>query len=259
MEVQRTPPSVDELVVALKPILRSGLPVHPEFDDMRLLALRGVVARSIDRGDRLSRVKSLDGLLRKLLVHYPDDVLSAAACVMFGLTPGTRGSTLTDRRQRAAAATNYELSHFRKRIEPKILRQLSWQLHQDAQNYAPREREAPPPLEISGDTPLISFGDVSAKDVNEHEEALSRLWAHVYALRAEILKVERLKIWPHDETEPDLSAHVLREAMASRHTRADAVQAAVEAYIEKYGDSIRHGEGEFSARALARLAAWNIR
>lgn len=72
---------------------------------------------------------------------------------------------------------------------------------------------------------------------------------------AEILRVERLKVWPYDETEPDLSARVMREALGARDVESLAVQQQVEAYIAKYGDSIRHGEGEFSVRSLARLSA----
>jgi hypothetical protein len=257
VKVQRQPPDVEELVKALRPLLKAGLPVDPGLDDARLLGLRGVVARSIDRDARLSRVKALDGLIRKLLAHYPDDVLSEAARVLFGLTPGTRGKNLTDRREQAARETGYEADHFRKRIESKILKQLAWQLHQDSQNYIPRARETPPALEISGDTPYISVGDVSAKHKAEHEEALSRLWAHVYALRAEILRVERLKSWPYDETEPELSERKLREALDARGREIEAVKAQIRAYVERYGERIAHGEGEFNAAALLRLAGWN--
>lgn len=256
MDVQRQPPSVEELAVALRAVARTGLPVDPDLDDMRLLGLRGVVARSVDRDARLSRVKALDGLLKKLLVYYPDDVLSEAARVLFGVTPGTRGTTLTERREQAARETGYEADHFRKRIEPKILRQLAWQLHQDSQNYVPRGRETPPPLEASGDTPTVTLGDVSAKDKSEHEEALSRLWSHVYGLRAEILRVERLKAWPYDETEPLLSTRMLGEALDARDAEVAAVKAQIQAYIDRYGESISHGEGEFSASALLRLAGW---
>lgn len=256
LDIQRSPPDVDELVKALRPILKAGLPIDPDLQDPRLLGLRGVVARAIDLDERLSRVKALDSLIRRLLAYYPDDVLSEAARVVFGLTPGTRGKNITDRREQAASETGYDADHFRKHIEPKILKQLAWQLHQDSQNYIPRERDTPPPLEISGDTPSISFGDVSAKDKSEREEALSRLWAHVYALRAEILRVERLKQWPYDETEPELTDRVMREAVDARDHGVKAVQTEVERYIQRYGESIAHGDGEFSARALLRLAGW---
>ena len=256
MQVQRNPPPIKELAISLTRIVSSGLPVGPAFDDDNLLGLRGVVARSIDSSDRLSRVKALDDLLRRLVSTYPDDVLCDAASELFGIALGSRGASLTLRRERAARTAGFSTDHFRKNIEPKIILEVAWLLHRDSQNYVPRERATPPPLEISGDTPIVAFGDVSDKDRNEHEEALSRLWAHVYALRAEILKVERLKQWPHDVTEPETSQEVLLKAIASRDREVRIVKILIERYIEKYGESIEHGDGEFNARALLRLAGW---
>lgn len=256
LEVQRNPPPVEDITAALQPLLADGLPADSRLQDMRLLGLRGVVARSVDPDSRLGRVKALDDLLRRLLATYPDDVLAGAAQALFGVAPGSRGTTLTERRERAARTADRSTDHFRKHIEPKIVQHLAWMLHRDSQNYVPRERDTPPPLAISGDTPSVAFGDVTDKDRNEHEEALSRLWAHVYALRAEILKTERLKHWPYDPTEPGTSEHVLGEALAARDREVRAVQIQIEQYIEKYGESIAHGDGEFSARALLRLAGW---
>ena len=256
MQVQRNPPPIKELINSLTRIVSSGLPVGPAFGDDNLLGLRGVVARSIDSSDRLSRVKTLDDLLRRLVSTYPDDVLCDAASELFGIALGSRGASLTLRRERAARTAGFSTDHFRKNIEPKIVLEVAWLLHRDSQNYVPRERATPPPLEISGDTPAVAFGDVSDKDRNEHEETLSRLWAHVYALRAEILKVERLKQWPHDVTELSTSQEVLLKAIAARDREVKAVKILIERYIEKYGESIEHGDGEFNARALLRLAGW---
>lgn len=256
MQVQRHPPEVEELAKALKPILSKGLPVDPDFADERLLELRGVVARSIDPQERLSRVKALDSLLRRLLVHYPDDVLSEAARVLFGLTPGHRGKTVTKRREQVAKETAYDPDHVRKHIERQVLRQLAWQLHQDSQNYIQRARETPPQLEPTGDTPMITKGDVSSKEKAEHEELVSRLWAHVYALRAEILRVERLKHWPYDETEPKLSQEHLDKAIARRDRQVGYVRNYVREYVDRYGTAILHGEGEFNAEAMLQLAGW---
>jgi hypothetical protein len=256
VKTQRHPPDVSVLELALKPIVREGLPVSAKLDDAALLGLRGVVARSIAPQERLSRVKALDDLLHRLLVHYPDDVLSEAARVIFGLTPGTRGKSLTDRRAQAASEIGYDADHFRKRIEPKILHQVAWQLHSDSQNYIPRTSETPPPLEISGDTPYIAMGDIASKEKAEREEALSRIWAHVYQLRANILRVERLKHWPYDETEPDLSKREYDKAVAARDRSVSSVQTLVRRYVDRYGQSIASGEAEFNAEALLRLAGW---
>lgn len=257
MEIQDHPPDVAELAAALKQyVLRDGLPLDPDLDDDRLLGLRGVVARSIDPSERLSRVKALDGLLQRLLAYFPDDVLSEAARVLFGVTPGTRGTTLTQRREQAARETGYEADHFRKRIEPKIVRQLAWQLHQDSQNYLSRSRDAPPRPEISGDTPYISQGDISSKEKAEHEELLSRLWAQVYTLRAEILRVERLKGWPFDETEPQLSQEEMAKALAARASAIEQVKLYIRLYGERYGRYVKHGEAEFSVEGVLGLVGW---
>ena len=256
METTIRPPPVGNIAKALRPVLANGLPISPLFADETLLSLRGVVARSIDRDDRLSRVKALDELLVRLLVHYPDDNLGEAARILFALAPGVRGKNLTARREAAAAACDREAEHFRKRIEPAIVNAVAWQLHRDSQNYIPRGRAVPPPLESSGDTPAIRSGDVANLEASEHEELLSRLWAHVYALRADILRVERLKVWPYDPSEPETSMGKLRDAIAARDYEVDAVKVIIQRYIDRYGQRIAHGDAEFNVESLLRLAGW---
>jgi hypothetical protein len=118
LPVQRNPPPVEDLTKALQPVMASGLPVDVTMDDIRLLGLRGVVTRSVDPDSRLSRIKALDDLLRRLLAAYPDDVLAGAAQELFGVAPGSRGATLTERRDRAARAAGRSPDHLRKHIEP---------------------------------------------------------------------------------------------------------------------------------------------
>jgi hypothetical protein len=256
MEIQVSPPDVALMAKALRSIVSTGLPIDSEYDDGTLLGLRGVVARSVDQDSRLSRVKALEDLLRRLLAAYPDDELGEAARILFGLTLGVRGKNLTNRRQTAARQAGYEADHFRKHIEPKIIRQLAWQLHRDSQNYIPRTKANPPPLESSGDTPVIREGDVSSRDVAEYEELLSRLWADVYLLRAEILRVERLKSWPYDQTEPKLSEQKLEEALAARDKTLQGTKITIQRYLDTYGKRIAHGDAEYGVAGLLRLAGW---
>ena len=259
IEVQQSPPPIEELLPALKKIVRSGLPVPHGFDDEALLGLRGVFARSIDPSDRLSRVKALDGLLRVVLVSLPNDELSEAARVLFGLTPGTRGKTLTDRREQAAREAGFEADHFRKRVEPRIVEMVAWQLHQDSQNYTPRDqsrRLQPPQLEASGDTPVITKGDVSSRDYSIYQEDLSLLWSEVYRVRALILRVERLKQWPYDETEPALSRKHLDEAVLERDVANAALKGVIRDFIGKHGEIVAHGQAEFAVEGLGRLLEW---
>jgi hypothetical protein len=45
-------------------------------------------------------------------------------------------------------------------------------------------------------------------------------------------------------------------AITARDSEVRAVKILIEKYIERYGERIAHGDGEFSARALLRLAGW---
>lgn len=255
MEILDEPPSPDVLAKALKPVLADGLPLHPGAVDDVLLALRGVVARSINPGDRMNRIRALDELLKRLLVFYPDDKLGDAARILFGIAPGTRGLNLTDRREQAAHNAGYEAGHFRKYIEKKILERLALLLNADSQNYIPRG-QVPLSLEASGDTPTIAVGDISSQEKAEHEEMLSRLWAAVYELRADILRAERLKTWPHDPTEPSTSAAKLAEALRGRDLQVQRVKVLIRAHLDTFGSRIAHGQGEYRVESLLRLAGW---
>lgn len=257
LPIQKEPPPLDDLVEPLKEILKAGLPVTDAFYDMHVLALRGVVARSVMPHDRLSRIKALNELLARLLVHFPDDTLGEPARIAFGLAPGARGLILTKRRERAATEMERDVDHFRKRIEPRIVRELARQLHSDSQNYVPRTTPTTGPIEISGDTPYIAAGDVASHDVAKREEALSRLWASIYTLRAEILRVERLKNWPYDNTEPELSRQKLDEALETRASSALSAHRAVTEFVEDYGAIGASGSAEFDVRGIERLLRWN--
>jgi hypothetical protein len=254
--VLERPPDLDELVAALRPIVRRGLPVTPATADDRLLALRGVWARSIDPDDRLYRVRGLDRLLRELLTNYPDDEgLAEAAQTLFGMAPGSRGTNMTARRKRIALEQHFTEDHVRKEVELKIVRQVAWLIHLDSQTYTPRSRGVPPPIAVSGDTPQIAPEDLQSRERLEHEEALSRLWALVYALRAEILSVDRLKRFPPDEGAEE-SLDVSRQR---RDRLVASLGQSIDDYVERWGERIVHGEAEFDVRRLVRLAGWAVR
>lgn len=250
-QVTDKPPDLDQLVECLRPIVRQGLPVTPATSDDRLLALRGVWARSIDPDDRLYRVRGLDRLLRDLLDDYPDDDgLADAARTLFAVRPGSRGTSLTARRERIASEHHLNVDHVRKEIEPRLIRQMAWLIHMDSQTYTPRGVGLPPPIAISGDTPQITPKDLQTKDRLDHEAALSRLWALVYALRAEVLDVERHRRWPDEE-----GAAARIEISRERRDELDAsLKSAILEYAERWGSRIRHGDAEFDVARLRRLA-----
>ncbi|TFV62040.1 hypothetical protein E4P41_08550 [Geodermatophilus sp. DF01-2] len=250
--VSERPPEPEVIAKALGRIVRRGLPVTPGTADDDLLALRGVWARSIDPDDRAYRVQGLDRLLRELLTDYPDDELRSAAQVLFGMAPGSRGTTLTKRLERVAQEQSYTFDHVRQDIQKKIVQQVAWLVHVDSQTYTPRGRGVPPPLAVSGDTPQIAPEDLQTRERLEHEVALSHLWALVYALRAEILTVER-----HTRFQDEEGAEQRLDVARQRRDRLVAsLGQSIEDYVERWGERITHGEAEFDARRLVRLAGW---
>jgi hypothetical protein len=244
------PPSLEELEADLQIVLRAGLPLAPTTAGRALLSLRGVWARAVDPRDPLARVDAADRLIRQQLrklrtLGYRD--LKDAAQILFGLGDG-KGRNLTNRRAKAAQASGYDYHHFRKHIEPKILEQLAWQLHRDSLQYVPRARKTPPPA-ASGDTPTIADEDVSDPDRAEHEIALSRIWSGVYALRAELIARE---LYRGDEK----NSVRFDEAEGASRRVLGGLLLDLDDYLERWGDRILHGDAEYNAEALIRLAGW---
>ncbi|MEV6608082.1 hypothetical protein [Kutzneria sp. NPDC051319] len=178
------------MVDAVGRLVRHGLPVTPAAADLVLLELRGVMARAVDPTDPASRTAALDGTLRGLLARFPDARYAAAARALFGLPPAKTGLNLTARRELAAAQAGHEVHHFRKRVEPRLIEKLAWDLLADADRFTRLPMIAPRLAPAISRQPVQA--DPFAWEVAEHEEHLCRLWAAIYAARAELLTVERL-------------------------------------------------------------------
>ncbi|HEX5348629.1 MAG TPA: hypothetical protein VFW64_16230 [Pseudonocardiaceae bacterium] len=186
----RKSPAEGEVVAAVRRLLRRGLPVTPASTDAVLLDLRGIVARAVDPADEASRTAALDGTLRGLLARFPDARYASAARALFGLPPAEPGQNLTVRREFAAEQSGHEVHHFRKRVEPKLVAKIAWELLADADRFTRSPRIAPRLAPAAGRQPILA--DPFAWEVAENEEQLSRLWSAIYAARAELLAVERL-------------------------------------------------------------------
>jgi hypothetical protein len=183
-------PVEDEVVAAVTRLLRRGLPVTPASVDAVLLDLRGVVARAVVPADSASRTAALDGTLRGLLARFPDARYAPAARALFGLPPAEPGLNLTARRDLAARQAGHEVHHFRKRVEPKLIEKIAWELVSDADRFTCLPMIAPRLVSVTVRQPVPA--DPFAWEVTEHEEQLARLWSALYAARAELLAVERL-------------------------------------------------------------------
>jgi hypothetical protein len=243
------PASITELRVELAVLLREGLPLIPSRAGQALMSLRSVWARAIDPKEPAARVDAADRLLRRLLPKIQrvgHRQLNDAARILFGLGAGA-GLNLTDRRIAAANNSGYDYHHFRKHIEPKIIDHLAWLLHQDSLQYVPRGRRVPAAAP-SGDTPAIEEEHIWDSERAAQEIALSRIWSSVYRLRAELIlhEVRRLE---QDE-------HAVESANQTARIALGDLLLDLDEYLERWGDRILHGEAEFNANSLIRLAGW---
>lgn len=207
------------MVAGLRRLLKRGLPVTPASADAVLLDLRGIVARALDSADEASRTAALDGTLRGLLARFDDARYAPAARALFGLPPAELGQNLTVRRELAAAAAGHEAHHFRKRVEPKLIEKVAWELLVDADRFTRSAMIAPRLAPATNRQPVPA--DPFAWEVAEHEEQLTRLWSAIYAARAELLAVERLISLEADRV--DIMTTAVTAAWRWATARAEAI------------------------------------
>lgn len=237
--------TTDALAEALTAVLGDGLPLTEASAPELLLNLRSVYARSVMPSEPRSRLQALNELLPRLIASLNDPIYREAIQVLFGLAPGTRGTKLMARRRQAAEVMGYNATHLRTDIEPKLVRAVGAVLHDDLLRYAPRVKRATESLEPTGDTPRLG-----PEHLNHEEELVSRIWQHVYWLRAETIALLRLS------EQEGLHAQVADHRQAALRAEA-ALKKLIHEYGDAYGDQlIRHGETEFAVEALERLAGW---
>ncbi|MBS2546951.1 hypothetical protein KGQ19_08725 [Catenulispora sp. NL8] len=232
----------------LRDLLRAGLPLSDYASvDPVLLDLRGVVARAAWPDDPASRLRALDSLLRWQLARFSHHRLAVPARMLFGAAPETSGLTLTERREKAAASADYEVHHFRKRVEPEICERLADLLNADSEDL--RSRAIPPALGQAR-RPLRLPADVFAWEAAEHEQALSSLWSGVYALRAALLAAAVAS----GTGGPD-STQATDAARTALWRLAQTLRAAA-AYVTAYGPSVLGADPPTEPEELALLAGW---
>lgn len=235
-------PAQEEVVAAVTRLLRQGLPVTLSGADPVLLELRGIVARAVDPADATSRTTALDGTLRGLLARFPDARYAPAARALFGLPPAGPGLNLTARRNLAAEQAGHEVHHFRKRVEPKLVERIAWELLADADRFTRLPMIAPrlAPVTVRQPVPADPF----AWEVTEHEEQQTRLWSALYGARAEMLAVDRLLSL--QVTRVDLIHAAVTAAWRWATARAQAIS-----YISAYAPN-----EALSVDVLLALAGW---
>lgn len=231
-----------EVVAGLRRLLKRGLPVTPAGADAVLLDLRGIIARAANPADDASRTAALDGTLRGLLARFNDARYAPAARALFGLPPAEPGQNLTVRRELSAAQAGHEVHHFRKRVEPKLVEKIAWELLADADRFTRSAMIAPRLAPAANRQPVPA--DPFAWEVAEHEEQLTRLWSAIYAARAELLAVERLISLDVDRV--DIMTTAVTAAWRWAGARAEAIS-----YCTSFAP-----EPEASPDELVVLAGW---
>ncbi|MDQ3576199.1 MAG: hypothetical protein M3443_01045 [Actinomycetota bacterium] len=235
----------NELAGELSKLLRLGLPATERSAGDVLPHLKSVLARAVHPEEALSRLDALNELLPRLIGKLEDETYREAAQILFGLAPGTRRSRLTDRRRQAADLLAYNVDHFRTRIEPEMMRAVAEQVQRDLLRYKSRVKRAANTLEPTGDTPRLAVEHLTAE-----EELISRIWQHVYGLRAELIAHLRLQ----DQAGYQGQAEDHRQAALRQH---EDLRRLIQEYVQTYGKQlIQHGEAEFAVERLERLAGW---
>ncbi|MFW5415929.1 hypothetical protein J0910_04810 [Nocardiopsis sp. CNT-189] len=228
-------------------LLRKGLPVPPGTDP-DLLSLRAVLVRAADPADAASRTAALNTVLRGLLARFDDARYAESARALFGLPPGEPGTTLTRRREAAAKACGHDVDHFRKRVEPKLVERLAWMLWQDSEQFRAMPAAAPRLTRASKDMPSLP-ADVFAWELAEHETQLSRVWASIYALRAELLTLGRMAAMGAGRQE------IIRQSVTAAW-RYGVLRADVGDYFDAYPSGGFGALADASADDLVALAGW---
>jgi hypothetical protein len=236
-----------KLVAALHAVIKAGgLPTSEKSGGDLLVNLRSVYARAVVPADAHSRLAALNELLPRLIATIGDPLYREALQILFALAPGSRGTNLTTRQRRAAELLDYSFDHFRDEIQAQLLNSLATLIQDDLLRYRRRVRRTAESLEPTGDTPRLG-----SEHLTHEEELVSRIWQHVYAVRAETIASLRLSAQEGYEGQVEDHRQALKRQQAE-------LQRLLKEYVDTYGKSlIKHGEAEFGVEALERLARWS--
>ncbi len=231
--------TMDDLVVELTRFLRRGLPLTQATAGVVLPNLRSVIARAIHPDDPISRIDSLGTLLTRLLTDLDHDRYGQPARILYGVSPGMAGTTLTVRRQHAAQHLGYDLDHFRKRVEPDVVRAAADLLYRDMLKYKKR---------ATGGDSFASYAvwELTDDDYTVEQELSALVWKFAYAVRSELIGAKR------QQSEPGFETRVAEHRrMAAKY--AGGLERAINNYRGLFGPIIRHGGSEYRLEAFHGL------
>jgi hypothetical protein len=142
---------------------------------------------------------------------------------------------------------DYQADHFRQRRQKDLLMSVTLLIYEDLLRYRSRVKRASESPEATGDTPSLR-----PEHLNHEEALISRIWQHVYGLRAELIAHLRLRREEGFEAQAeDHRQAAMREEGVLKRLIAE--------YTETYGHAlIRQGDAEYRIEGLERLINWSI-
>lgn len=236
--------------MALRALLRPGLPLTDDTAGEVLPNQRVVYAHAQHPHERASRVSACERILREQLKNLGSGKRGKAARILFRADRARRDDTLTVRRADAADVLERHPDHLRKHLEPKLIAELAFAVHQENLRYTPTTDRTRPPLAAHEDTPVLADDSYS-----EEEELLCRVWSAVYGYRAELVGMQR-RLREAEVTErepdPDFGYH-----LDSAKWQLARLLTYVADFMERYGDTILLGETPYNVEGLVQLAGWH--
>lgn len=238
----RSSTTIAGLVAELKKhVVRTGLPVRVPKAHSLIFDLSCVTAHAIS-DDLLDLATALDGIIRRILAHNfgggPD---GEPAYVLFGFAAGTKGMTLTERRERCAGLREVHPDHWRKHLEPKIIEAVAYELHLFDRHYAPRLAETAPYR------PGLEYPDQSHEGLFR-DELESHVLARMYAYRANLVGLYIAVKYDTTRDREEYSDLALWEFTQ--------LSLAVARYTEQYGEKLVFLGRDDSVTGLLRIAGW---
>lgn len=239
--------SMEDLIASIQPIASKGLPVTNQDAGDLLPNLKSIYARLVIPDDRLARVSALNEQFPKWIDRITDPTFRESVQILFGLFPGMRGKKLTVRRERIAKDFGFHVDTVRKETEKELIFALAAVIYDDLLRYRNRVKRKIAAEELTGDAPRLG-----PEHLTHQEELTSRIWQHVYGLRAELIAYARLTEAEGYETQTE--DH--RQAALREETY---LKEAIQEYLATYKDQlIALGEAEYTAEAVERLSRWQL-
>ncbi|WP_280483904.1 hypothetical protein [Nocardia farcinica] len=193
--------------------------------------------------DLLDRRAALDGILRRILAHsFGDSPDGDTAAVLFGFAVGTKGTTLTQRRERCAELRGVGIDHWRKHLEPKVLEAVASELHLLNRHYEPRLAET------VAHRPSLDDPDYTREGLLRHELE-SHILKHMYGYRAELAGMYVAVRFDANRDQDEHSDLALWEFTQ--------LTLGMSRYVDEYGEKLMFLGTEDSIQAMLRIAGWH--